>query len=97
MAETLIIEITRPRTLEDLESVRREASDRAYQQAVLDLIRQGEISSAYGAQLLGMNSVDMLEHLRQHNIPIADYSSQELRDEVAESLKDFTDPGNGKD
>ena len=90
MSETLTIEFSRPRTVDDLESIRREASIKAYEEAVLDLIRQGSISSAYGAQLLGMNKIDMLEQLRQHAIPLVDYSEPELVAEVEDALRDFS-------
>jgi predicted HTH domain antitoxin len=80
MRETLIIEIPRPHTVSDLDTVRREAAEKAYQEAVFDLIRQGEISSGYGADLLGTNRVDMMEQLRQQGIPVADYSVGALRE-----------------
>ena len=90
MPETLTIEFSRPRTVDDLESIRREASTKAYEEAVLDLVRQSSISLAYGAELLGINEVDMLEQLRQHAIAVADYSEQELVAEVKDALRDFS-------
>lgn len=73
MQDTLTIEIPRPHTVSDLDTVRREAAEKAYRETVFDLIRQGEISSGYGADLLGTNCVDMIEQLRQQGIPVADY------------------------
>ena len=90
MQETLIIEIPRPHTVGDLDTVRREAAEKAYREAVFDLIRQGEISSGYGADLLGTNRVDMIEQLRQQGIPVADYSVEALHEEVQGAMQDFT-------
>jgi len=70
--------------------VRREAAEKAYREAVFDLIRQGEISCGYGADLLEMNRVDMIEQLRQQGIPVVDYSVEALRQEVQEAMQDFT-------
>jgi predicted HTH domain antitoxin len=89
MQETFTIEVPRPRTIADLETVRREASDRAYTKAVLDLVGRGELSSAYGAKLLGMNRVDFVECMRQHGIPLADYPAQVLRQEIEDAAQDF--------
>ncbi len=89
MQETLIIEIPRPHTVDDLDMVRREAAEKAYREAVFDLIRQGEISCGYGADLLETNRVDMIEQLRQQGIPVADYSVEALHEEVQEAMQDF--------
>lgn len=89
MPETLTIEIPRPHTVSDLDTVRQEAAEKAYREAVFDLIRQGEISSGYGADLLGMNRVDLIEQLRQQGIPVADYPVEVLRGEVWEAMQDF--------
>lgn len=90
MQEILTIEIPRPHTVSDLNTVRREAAEKAYREAVFDLIRQGEISCGYGADLLGTNRVDMMEQLQQHGIPVADYPVEALREEVQEAMQDFT-------
>jgi predicted HTH domain antitoxin len=87
--KTFTIEVPRPRTVADLETVRQAASERAYTEAVFDLVRRGEISSAYGAKLLGMSRVDFVAHLQQHGIPLADYPVRELRTEVAAAEQDF--------
>ena len=88
--ETITIEVPRPRTVADLETVRQAASERAYAEAVFDLVRRGEISSAYGAKLLGMPRVDFVERLQQHGIPLADYPARELHTEVEAAEQDFT-------
>jgi predicted HTH domain antitoxin len=90
MRETLTIEISRPHTVNDLDTVRQEAVEKAYREAVFDLIRRGEISCGYGADLLGTNRIDMLEELRQQGIPVADYSVEMLHEEVQEAIQDFT-------
>ena len=90
MQETLTIEIPRPHTVSDLDTVRRDAAEKAYREAVFDLIRQGKISSGYGADLLETNRVDMIEQLRQQGIPVADYSVEALHEEVQGAMQDFT-------
>lgn len=90
MQETLTIEFPRARTVEDLETVCQQAADKALIQAVLDLIHRGEISAGYGAELLGMNTVDMIERLSQQGIALADYPADDLLKEVADAMRDFT-------
>ena len=90
MQETLTIEIARARTVADLDAVCQEASHRAYVGAVIDLVGRGEISSAYGAKLLGMNKVDFVERMQQQGVPLADESAEILRQEVDTATKDFT-------
>jgi hypothetical protein len=69
--------------------VRREASDRAYPQAVLGLVGRGKLSAAYGAKLFGTNRVDFVACMRQHCLPLADYPAQVLHQDIADTAQDF--------
>lgn len=89
MPDTLTIEIPRPKAVDELDQIRREASERAYVEGVFDLIRRGIISTGYGARLLGIGVDALLDGLRQHGIPVADYSAEELDSELAAALSDF--------
>ena len=89
MHNTLTIEITQPDTVQDLETVRQLASERAYTQAVSDLVRRGVISVTYGAELLRIEPAAMREQLREQGIAVADYTPQALREEVDDALSDF--------
>src|SRR5512144_1866906 len=90
MPETLTIEIARPHAVSDLDAVRQEAGDKAYREAVFDLIHQGAISSGYGADLLGVNRVDLLAQLQRRGIPTADYLRDALYEEVQQTLQDLS-------
>src|SRR5512144_2212466 len=94
MPETLTIEIARPHAVSDLDAVRQEAGDKGYREAVFDLIRQGAISSGYGADLLGVNRVDLLVQLQRRGIPVADYSRDALREEVRQTVQDLSGNAN---
>lgn len=83
----MTIELPRPRTVDDLEQGRQQASAKAYEEAGLDLVRQGEISSGSGAHLLKLSRVDFLELMRQHGMAIADYSEAELRQEIEDAWR----------
>ncbi len=89
MHRTLTIEISRPEAVEELDKIRREASERAYVEGVFDLIRRGVISTGYGGQLLGISMDVLLDELQRHEIPVADYSGDELRSELEAALSDF--------
>jgi predicted HTH domain antitoxin len=89
MHGTLTIEIPRPDAVDELDNIRREASERAYAEGVFDLIRRGIISMGYGTQLLGIGIDTMLDELQRHGIPVADYSEDELRRELEEAVSDF--------
>jgi predicted HTH domain antitoxin len=89
MRDTLSIEISRPRTVAELDGLRREASEQAYAEGVFDLIRQGVVSVGHGAALVGIGVDAMLDALRERGIPVADYPGDELSAEVAAGLGDF--------
>ena len=89
MHRTLTIEIPCPEAVDELDKIRQEASERAYAEGVLDLIRRGVISTGYGRQLLGISMDTLLDELQQHEIPVADYSEDELRSELETALSDF--------
>jgi predicted HTH domain antitoxin len=89
MPGTLTIEIPRPEAVDELDKIRREASERAYAEGVFDLTRRGVISTGYGAQLLGIGVDARLDELQRHDIPVADYSEDELHSELEAALSDF--------
>lgn len=97
MQDTLTIEVPRPNSVDELQTVRREASDRAYVEAVLDLVRRGIVSAGYGAGLLKIDAATLLELLRRHGISVADYPADALRREVEEALHDFATDADHQD
>lgn len=46
---------------------------------VLDMVRNSEISSTKGAELLNINLRDFLDLLAKHNIPYFNYSYEDVR------------------
>ena len=52
---------------------------------VLELYRQGELSSGKAAQLLGMRRDEFIRHASERGIPYLQSSSEELRREIEDS------------
>jgi predicted HTH domain antitoxin len=46
---------------------------------VLELLRKGEISQGKAAELLGISRHDLLDLMAKHDIPMADFSPDELQ------------------
>jgi predicted HTH domain antitoxin len=53
------------------------------QSLVLDLVRQGRISRAKAAELLGINLWDLPEFLSKYRIPWFDYSEEQMEEDMA--------------
>jgi hypothetical protein len=49
---------------------------------VLDLYRQGEISTSKGARLLGMDYLTFVRWSGEHGVSYIGYSPEEIKDEV---------------
>jgi predicted HTH domain antitoxin len=87
-----MLSLPRPHEVEDLEKLK----EQAYQEGVLDLVRQGKISSGYGAQLLKMSKVDFLELMKARGIPIFPYqSAEELKAEIEDAAQVFSPDNRG--
>lgn len=52
------------------------------EQTVLRLFEQGTISTGYAAQMLGLNRFEFLDLLAKRQIPVLNYSEEELEREV---------------
>src|SRR4051812_35953416 len=50
--------------------------------AFIELFRQGEVSSGWAAEQLGMSKTDFLDLLFRHDVPYFDMSEDELRQQV---------------
>lgn len=50
---------------------------------ILDLVRRGEITSSYGARILGMNWPDFLELMARYKVPLINYDSREVGEELS--------------
>ena len=50
--------------------------------AYIELFRQGQVSSGWAAERLGIRRVDFIELLSSHDVPYFDMSEEELREQV---------------
>ncbi len=81
MSKSIYIEI--PDELLELLGSEDEAAKEAKQSLVLDLVRQGRISRAKAAELLGINLWDLPEFLSKYRIPWFDYSEEQMEEDMA--------------
>lgn len=70
-----------------LQELQRPVKEAARELIVLELYRQGEISSGKGAQLLGMEREDFIRHASAQGIPYFQLQGAELRRELDASKK----------
>jgi predicted HTH domain antitoxin len=68
-----------------LEGLRRPAKDAARELIVLELYREGALSSGRGAELLGVPRDDFIRHASARGIPYFQLRGDELRREIADS------------
>jgi predicted HTH domain antitoxin len=69
-----------------LEELQRPAKQAARELIVLELYRQGEVSSGRAAQLLGMEREAFIRHASERGIPYFQLEGEELRREL-EAIK----------
>ena len=68
-----------------LEELRRPVKQAARELIVLELYRQGELSSGKAAQLLGMRRDEFIRHASERGIPYLQLTAEDLRREVEDS------------
>jgi predicted HTH domain antitoxin len=68
-----------------LEALDRPAKNAARELIVLELYREGALSSGRGAQLLGLSRGDFIRYASARGIPYLQLTEEELRQEVQES------------
>ena len=69
-----------------LEELQRPAKQAARELIVLELYRQGEVSSGRAAQLLGMEREEFIRHASEQGIPYFQFEGEELQREL-EAIK----------
>ena len=69
-----------------LEELQRPAKQAARELIVLELYRQGEVSSGRAAQLLGMEREEFIRHASEQGIPYFQLEGEELQREL-EAIK----------
>lgn len=52
------------------------------EQTVVRLFEQGDVSSGYAADLLGISKHDFIQLLAKRGVPFFNYKSEELRQEI---------------
>ncbi len=65
-----------------LEELHRPVKEAARELIVLELYRQGEVSSGRAAELLGMRRDDFIRHASERGIPYLQLTGDELRREL---------------
>ena len=74
-----MITLRPPEDIHDLDRVVREAKE----QSVLQLLREGKVSSGRAAELLSMTKHDVLVWMSRHGISVfPEYTAEELHEEV---------------
>jgi predicted HTH domain antitoxin len=68
-----------------LEELHLPVKQAARELIVLELYRQGELSSGKAAELLGMRRDEFIRHASQRGVPYLQLSGEELRREVEDS------------
>ncbi len=68
-----------------LEELGRPVKEAARELILLELYRQGELSSGKAAQLLGMRRDEFIRHASERGIPYLQLSGDELRQEIEDS------------
>jgi len=71
--------------VELLEDLQRPAKESARELIVLELYRQGEVSSGRAAQLLGMRRDEFIKYASERGIPYLQLTAEELRREVEDT------------
>jgi predicted HTH domain antitoxin len=70
------------------QATRQQAEQKAREAYVMELLRQGEISSGRAARLLNMHRVDVLDLMGKYDISVfPDQTREELEREVKETMK----------
>ena len=68
-----------------LEGLRRPAKAAARELIVLELYREGTLSSGRGAELLGVSRVEFIRHASARGIPYFQLRGDELQREIVDS------------
>jgi predicted HTH domain antitoxin len=64
------------------------AARRLAELAYVELFRQGEVSSGWAAEQLGMSKTDFLDLLFDHDVPYFDLSEEDLRQQVESAMQE---------
>ncbi len=67
--------------------------EKMYQDAVLEMAREKQITASKGAELLGMPLQDFLELMSKHHIPVLDYDSDGIDRDLKTLGKVFAKAG----
>ena len=65
------------------------AQELLQEQVVLRLFEEGEISSGYAANLLGMSRYNFIEFLAKRGIPLISYGSEEDIEQELQTVKEI--------
>lgn len=66
---------------------KKTAERKITQAVVLELLREGKITSGKAAEFLNMSRWDFMKLMSEHNIPMADFNSGELESQIRDFKK----------
>jgi len=86
---TLAVELPES-VVQKLGQTTQDAARHLAELAYIELFRQGEVSSGWAAEQLGIDKDDFLDLLARHDVPYIDMSEEELRQQLqaARSTRD---------
>lgn len=84
------VELHLPEGLFDALGGEKDAERRTLQALLLSLIQEGKVTASYAAEVLGISYHEMLDVMTQHNVPLVNYSPDELDKEI-ENLNKLLD------
>ena len=77
-----LLQVSMPDHVVDRYGGEAKAADRISKAAVMELLREGEMTSGEAAEALNMTRRQILEIMAERNIPIANYDPAELQEEL---------------
>lgn len=76
MPKELVLDF--PDELKDEDLKDSDVKARAMEAAVLELLKKGRVSQGKAAEILGLSRQDFFDLMSKHDIPMANFSPQEL-------------------
>jgi predicted HTH domain antitoxin len=85
MSQTLTQSIEVPQLLVNAWKPKKTAQKKIVEAAVLELVREGQLSSGKAAEVLGMSRRDVLDLMSERGVPLANFSPQELARQIKDT------------
>ena len=83
MAKAITVEI--PDDVLNFWGTERQLAKTLSQLSVVELVREGKLSTGKACELLGISRWEFMELLAHHNVPTANFSEEELNQQMMDS------------